>query len=111
VFRAPEALLFDAEGRQIGSHFMGPGWRLDDGSVVTGAVVAKADAPAAGDIPWLLLQAKDHSGSGTLTAVATIRRADTKGGAAPATGCDASRQGMQARMRYSATYQFFGAVK
>jgi len=111
VFKAPEANLFDAKGRQIGTHFAGPGWKLADGSALTGAVVAKAEAPVPGAVPWLLLEVKTHEGSGSLAAVTTIRRADTKGGAAPATGCDASRLGEQARMRYSATYQFFGAAK
>jgi hypothetical protein len=36
VFKAPEANLFDAEGRQIGSHFAGPSWKLTDGSEVVG---------------------------------------------------------------------------
>ena len=111
VFKAPEANLFDAKGRQIGTHFAGPGWKLADGSEVTGAVLAKAEAPVAGAVPWLLLEVKTHAGSGRLAAVATIRRADTKGGAAPASGCDGSHVGEQARMRYSATYQFFGVAK
>ena len=111
VFKAPEANLFDAEGRQIGTHFAGPSWKLDDGSEVTGAPVAKVDAPVSGAIPWLLLEVKTKRGSGRLAAVTTIRRADTKGGAAPTAGCDASHVGEQARMRYSATYQFFGPAK
>ena len=45
VFKAPEANLFDAEGRQIGTHFAGPSWKLADGSEITGSPVAKADAP------------------------------------------------------------------
>lgn len=111
VFKAPEATLFDAKGRQIGTHFAGPTWKLADGSEVTGAVVAAAAAPAAGAVPWLLLGAKTHVGAGGLATVATIRRIDTKGGAAPTTGCNAGHVGEQARMRYSATYQFFGAAK
>jgi hypothetical protein len=47
VFKAPEANLFDAEGRQIGTHFAGPSWKLTDGSQVVGAPVAKA--PRRGD--------------------------------------------------------------
>ncbi len=111
VFKAPEANLFDATGRQVGTHFAGPGWKLDDGSAVTGAVIAKADAPVAGAVPWLLLAVKTHEGAGKLAAVATIRRADTKGGAGPASGCDAGHVGAEARMRYSARYQFFGVGK
>ena len=44
-FKAPEANLFDKQGRQIGTHFGGPTWKLDDGSAVVGDVIAKADAP------------------------------------------------------------------
>jgi Protein of unknown function (DUF3455) len=111
VFKAPEANLFDAKGRQIGTHFAGPGWKLVDGSEVTAAVFAKANASVPGAVPWLLLEVKTHDGAGSLAAATTIRRTDTKGGAAPTTGCDANHLGEQARMRYSATYQFFGATK
>jgi Protein of unknown function (DUF3455) len=110
-FKGPEANLFDQQGRQVGTHFAGPTWRIDDGSEVVGEVVAKADAPEAGAIQWLLLRAKSHQGSGALSAVAFIRRSETKGGLAPNTGCDTSHRSQQARMRYSATYQFFSAAK
>ena len=111
VFKAPEANLFDAHGLQVGSHFAGPTWKANDGSVVVGEVAGRADAPAAGAIPWLLLRAKSRDGSGVLSTVAFIRRADTRGGAAPAAGCDAAHSGAQARVRYYAAYQFFGAAK
>jgi hypothetical protein len=109
--KAPEANLFDKQGRQIGTHFGGPTWKLGDGSAVVGEVIAKADAPEPDAIQWLLLRAKSHEGSGTLSAAAYIRRTETKGGAAPRTGCDPSRLSEQARMRYSATYQFFNVAK
>jgi hypothetical protein len=110
VFKAPEANLFDKQGRQIGTHFAGPTWKLADGSVV-GDVAARADAPASGAIPWLLLKSKSHEGSGVPANTAFVRRADTKGGAAPAAGCDAAHKGEQARIRYYALYQLFGAAK
>ena len=110
VFKAPEANLFDKQGRQIGTHFAGPSWKIGDGAVV-GEVAARADAPASGAIPWLLLKAKSHEGTGTLSTVAFIRRIDTKSGNAPAGGCDAAHKGEQARMRYYALYQFFGTPK
>lgn len=111
VFKAPEANLFDNQGRQVGTHFTGPTWKLSDGSAVVGEVTAKADAAEPGAIQWLLLRAKSHEGSGNLSEVAYIRRTDTKGGVAPKTGCDASHVSEQARMRYSATYQFLRAEK
>src|SRR5215471_504622 len=110
VFKAPEANLFDKQNRHVGTHFAGPTWKMSDGAVV-GEGVSRADAPTSGAIPWLLLKAKSHEGSGILSTVAFIRRIDTKGGAAPAAGCDAQHQGQQARMRYYALYQFFGAAK
>jgi len=47
-----------------------------------------------------------------LSPVAFIRRADTKGGVAPAAGCDAAHRGEAGpRVRYYALYQFFGAAE
>jgi hypothetical protein len=110
-FKAPEANLFDKQGRQIGTHFAGPTWKMTDGSAIIGEVVTKADAPEKNAIQWLLLRAKAHEGQGILADAAFIRRTDTKGGVAPTTGCDAGHVSEQARMRYSAIYQFFSAPK
>jgi Protein of unknown function (DUF3455) len=110
-FKGPEANLFDKQGRQIGTHFAGPTWKMDDGSAIVGEIIAKADAPEPGAIQWLLLRAKSHEGSGTLSEADFIRRTDTKGGVAPKSGCDANHLSQQARMRYSAAYQFFTAAK
>ena len=111
TFTAPEANLFDKQGRQIGTHFAGPTWKMADGSAIVGEVVATADAPERGAIQWLLLRAKAHEGQGILAEAAFIRRTDTKGGVAPTAGCDAGHVSEQARMRYSAIYQFFSAAK
>ncbi len=110
-FVAPEANLFDKQGRQIGRHYGGPTWRLEDGSSVVGEIAAKADAPQLGAIQWLLLRVRGHDGTGVLSPVAFVRRADTRGGTAPDGGCDVSHDGIQARMRYTATYQFYSAAK
>ena len=111
TFKAPEANLLDKQGRQIGTHFAGPTWKMADGSAIVGEVVAKADAPEKDAIQWLLLRAKAREGQGVLAEAAFIRRAETRGGVAPTTGCDATHISEQARMRYSATYQFFSAAK
>jgi hypothetical protein len=110
-FKAPEANLFDQQGRQVGTHFGGPTWKIGDGSAVVGEVIAKANAPEPDAIQWLLLRTKSHQGSGILSTAAYIRRTDTQGGAAPKTGCDASHLSDQARIRYSAIYQFFSMEK
>jgi hypothetical protein len=111
TFTAPEANLFDKEGRQIGNHFAGPTWKMADGSAIVGEVIAKADAPEKGAIQWLLLHAKAHEGQGILGQAAFIRRTDTKGGVAPTAGCDTGHVSEQVRIRYSAIYQFFSAAK
>jgi hypothetical protein len=92
--------------RSILSHFGGPTWKLDDGSVVVGEIVAKADAPEPDAIQMLLLRAKSREGAGTLSATAYIRRTVTRAGVAPRTGCDANRLSEQARVCYSASYQW-----
>jgi hypothetical protein len=53
-FKAPEASPFDKQCRQIGTHFSGPTWKIDDGSTVVGEVIAKDDAPDSDAIQWLL---------------------------------------------------------
>lgn len=108
VFQEPAATLFDAQGRQVGTHSKGPTWALADSSSATGEAIGKQASRQQGSVPWLLLRVKTHEGSGRLSEAAYIRRVDTKGGDAPAGGCDAAHKGETARIRYSATYQFFG---
>jgi hypothetical protein len=100
VLKAPEAKLFDAKGKEIGSHGAGPVWTFRDGRHVKGQMIAKSDAPAAGDIPWLLLK-----GEGSFE---YIRRWATHGGVAPAGGCEA---GAVSRVPYTATYRFYSAKR
>lgn len=107
VFKAPEAKLFDAGGAAIGTHYAGPGWKHNDGSEVTGKVAARHDAPDADSIPWLLVTVASHSGSGVLSRVTTIQRLHTKGGVAPATGCDDSKRGTEVKVPYTADYYFY----
>jgi hypothetical protein len=106
TLRAPEAVLYDKKGKAIGRHFEGPTWELNDKSAVKGKMIKRADAPDKDAIPWLLLEAVDHSGSGQLSNVTHIQRLYTKGGKAPE-GCDVSSAGKEVRSPYSATYRFF----
>lgn len=111
IFEAPEAVLFDADGKQAGTHSKGPTWTLNDGSSVEAEVTAKRPSPHEGSIPWLLLKVKSHQGKGKLDSVNFIRRVDTDGGDEPEARCDAVHKGDTARIPYSATYQFFGEYK
>ena len=106
TFVAPEAELFESDGRPAGRHGAGPYWQAPDGSRLEATVAARADAPVAGTIPWLLLAARSTGGAGRLAAVTHIRRINTSGGAAPGTGCDAGAIGQQARVPYTADYLF-----
>jgi uncharacterized protein DUF3455 len=106
TFSRPDARLFDEAGKQIGTHFAGPTWEHNDGSRVIGKAVANA-TPDPDSIPWLLLEAKGHEGSGLLSTVTSIQRIETKGGKAPAEGCDAAHKGQETRAHYTATYLFY----
>lgn len=110
VLKAPDAKLFEASGKEIGAHFAGPTWKLTDGSQVQGELIASRPAPEADSAPWLLLRAKIGTGTGTLAGVAFIRRSETRGGTAPATGCRSPGDlDKTLRVPYSATYTFYAA--
>jgi hypothetical protein len=107
TFKAPEAELLNERGEVVGSHFAGPTWQGQDGSSVIGAVLERATAPDVGAIPWLLLEAKEHEGSGAFSTITHIQRLDTVGGVAPAEGCDEAHAGEEVRAPYQAIYAFF----
>jgi hypothetical protein len=106
-FIAPKADLFNPAGRDIGRHFAGPTWEMQDGSEIVGVVVTQASAPDTESVPWLLVRVKSQHGAGVLSDVEFVRRIDTQGGVAPARGCDAEHALGQARMRYTAQYLFY----
>ncbi len=107
AFKAPEADLFDAQGRRVGRHYAGPTWELSDGGKVVGKLKARAQAPDRKSIPWLLLDAADKSGPGVLGQTVSIQRIDTVGGREPDEPADAARVGQVRRMDYTATYVFY----
>jgi FtsP/CotA-like multicopper oxidase with cupredoxin domain len=107
TFRDPTATL-NRHGRAIGIHYAGPTWELFDGSRVKAAVTVNLRAPnPTKDIPWLLLQATEHAGSGVLSTVDYIQRLHTRGGVAPKKGtCDPARD-ETVGVPYTAVYKFF----
>ena len=108
VFVAPEADLYDERGNLIGRHYAGPSWEATgDGSKVVGTVKARADAPEARAIPWLLLSTKSVGGNGYFSDVTSIQRVATHGGVAPSSGCP--HDSLVARVNYTADYYFFSA--
>jgi len=109
VFSAPAARLFDDSGKEVATHGDGPVWVYQDGSAIHGVVQQKLPSPDPGSIPWLLLKAARPERSGLLTTVDFIRRSDTQGGVAPASGCDAQHLGAVVHVPYTATYTFYSA--
>jgi len=109
AFVAPEADLFDRRGAKIGRHYAGPHWESNDGSKVLGTVKERAEAPAPGAIPWLLLSAQSDGPQGAFSKVTSIQRVNTVGGVAPKDGCSQTAVGKAARINYTADYYFFTA--
>jgi hypothetical protein len=112
TLKAPDAELFDEQGKSIGKHFGGPTWQLNDGSQVTGKMAAKVDAPDPHAIPWLLVTVTGHSGSGKLSGVTSIQRVNTVGGLAPESLAPAAAECAQSgevefKSSYSADYYFY----
>jgi hypothetical protein len=104
AFVAPEAVLFDQDGEIVGTHYAGPTWESDSGSVVKGALVEPVVVnPTA--IPWLLLRATSSEGRGIFRGVTFIQRLNTAGGRAPAYAGDFV--GEEVWVPYAADYYFY----
>jgi hypothetical protein len=101
---APEADLFDSSGRSVGKHYAGPTWEsTDDGSKVMASLKARAPAPEADAIPWLMLTVTQATGEGVFSEVKSVQRTDTHGGQPPAGACPA---GELLKVPYTAVYWF-----
>jgi hypothetical protein len=106
VFREPDAQLFDLQRKPVGKHYAGPTWEGLDGGKVVGEVEMSMPAPVDTAVPWLLLEAKSHEGSGAFIQAKAIVRMRTTGGSAPGDGCDEARAGQELRVPYTAMYVF-----
>ncbi len=111
TLKGPEAELKDDHGVVVGRHYVGPTWKYKDGSEVAGKPVAKVASPNADSVPWLLLTATGHSGTGLLAQVTSIQRVHTQGGQAPSTACDATKFNSEVWRPYSADYYFYSPGK
>jgi hypothetical protein len=107
ILKAPDAELKDRNDKVIGQHSAGPSWKLKDGSEVTAKAAAKVDSLDPESIPWLLLNAVSHSGTGLLSEVNYIQRLHTHGGEPPAEGCDQAHTGAETKSSYTADYYFY----
>ena len=109
TLKAPDAVLYDAGGARLGTHYAGPTWEGSDGSKVVGQVKASA-TPSPDAIAWLLLDVKSAQGDGVFGQITAIQRLETEAGKAPADGCDTASLGQEVRMPYKAVYRFFKAA-
>lgn len=111
AFVAPEAELLDTQGKTVGRHYAGPRWEsATDGSKLLGAVQARADAPRADAIAWLLLSTQAEGAHGEFSNTSYIQRVNTVGGMAPASDeCTSASRGRTVRVPYTADYVYYGS--
>src|SRR5882724_11465335 len=77
TLKGPDAELKGREDKVIGSHTVGPTWKLKDGSEVTGKAAAHVDSLDPDSVPWLLVNVMTNSGKGALAQVNMIQRVHT----------------------------------
>ena len=102
----PRATLFDDEGNIVASHFAGPRWMSNSGSIVKGTVVFALTVNA-NAIPWVKLSGTSEGGNGIFADTTFIQRVNTVGGKAPSE--DGAFVGQVAESPYTADYFFYRA--
>jgi hypothetical protein len=108
VFVAPQANLYDATNKKVGTHSAGPTWQLSEADSIFGAQFTPAKTAPSSDpnsIDWLLLQPKNGKiATGVFANVAYIQRIATVGGKAPSNAPENATQ--TAERHYTAIYRF-----
>jgi len=104
----PMATLFDDEGNIVATHFAGPRWKSNSGSIVLGAVVQPTVTVDTNSIPWVRLRAVTAEGPGIFADTTFIQRVNTAGGKAPLV--DGAFVGQVAQVPYIADYFFYRAA-
>lgn len=104
----------DTYRTEVGKHYFDAGhhpvWETPEGGKVIGKKLAQKDAPIAGAVPWLLLQAVSAPDGGPLKGTSLIQRINTNGGKAPGSGADAAHKGATLEVEYTAEYLFYSSV-
>ena len=102
----PRATLFDDEGNIVATHFAGPRWMSNSGSIVKGTAVFALTVNA-NAIPWVKLSGTSEGGNGIFADTTFIQRVNTVGGKAPSE--DGAFVGQVAESPYTADYFFYRA--
>lgn len=108
AIQAPDARLFDSQGKIVGNHSAGPLWEYKEGGRVVGKIVKKLAVNPESAISWLLVEVVKNNQKGLLAGVKFINRINTQGGLPPVLGCDANHLGSERRVAYTANYVFYG---
>ena len=107
VFVAPQADLYDATNKKVGTHTAGPTWQLigtaDSIYAQQYSPARVSPSPYANSIDWLNLMLK-KAPTGRFADVIYIQRIDTKGGKAPATLPTSATETVD--VNYTAIYRF-----
>jgi len=101
----PRATLFDNDGNIVATHFAGPRWKSNSGSIVLGGVVQPTVTVDTNAIPWVKLVALTTEGSGIFADTSFIQRVNTTGGKAPS--ANGLVVGQVAEVPYTADYFFY----
>jgi len=101
----PSATLFDDDGNIVATHFAGPRWKSNSGSIVLGGVVQPTVTVDTNAIPWVKLEALTTQGPGIFADTKFIQRVNTTGGKAPA--ANGTFIGQVASVPYTADYFFY----
>ncbi len=108
-FIVPDATLYEGS-RSVARHStVGIYEAISDRSSVSGIVRGTQPAGVT-NLPWVLIRAQPLSDSGIFAGVTSIQRVNTRGGAAPTTGCGADTEGTESRVAYKADYYFYKRV-
>jgi hypothetical protein len=110
VFVAPEAVLYDASNKKVGTHSAGPTWQLNGST--TDSIYAQQFTPAKtapgtdpASVDWLLLMPKTgKTPTGIFANVSYIQRIATIGGKAPAILPNGPNETID--VKYTAIYRF-----
>ena len=108
VYVAPDATLNDpASGHDVAAYRSIDQWNsLTDLSSVS-AVLRATQQAGADDLPWTYMRAIPASEDGMFAGVTSIQRVNTRGGAAPRTGCSVDTAGTEARVPFTAEFYFY----